>query len=81
MAEINDPKHPETGTTKTRSNEKHYSFRCADVGLSDCQWQTNGSSLEEIMRNAEEHGKNEHNLTEINEDLRNRIRQNVKHAA
>ncbi len=81
MAKINDPKNPETGNTSTHTNEKHYSFRCADVGLSECQWQTNGSTLEEIMQNVEEHGKNEHNLTEINEDLRNRIRQNVKQAA
>jgi predicted small metal-binding protein len=80
MAKVNDPKHPETGTTHT-SSEKHYSFRCADVGLAECQWQTNGSTPEEIMRNAEEHGRSDHNLTEINEDLRKRIKQNIKHAA
>jgi predicted small metal-binding protein len=51
------------------------------VGLSQCQWQTNGSTLEEIVRNAEEHGRSDHNLTEINDDLRNRIRQNIKQAA
>jgi predicted small metal-binding protein len=62
MAKVNDPKHPETGTTHTHSDEEHYSFRCADAGLSECQWQTNGSKLEEMMRNAEE-GKGEHSLT------------------
>ena len=82
MANIkSDPQHPETGRTTTPGGSGKYSFRCADVGFPDCKWQTQGSSPEEVLRNAEQHGREQHKLTSIDDNMRNQVRSKIQRAA
>jgi predicted small metal-binding protein len=63
------------------SGQGDYTFRCADVGFKECDWQTHGSSPDEVLRNAEHHGRQQHNLTNIDEETRDKVRSNIRKAA
>jgi predicted small metal-binding protein len=78
MATSKQPERPETGRSGSKGN---YSFRCADVGFPGCTWQTQGSSPEEVLRNAEQHGRERHNLTSFDEKTRNMVRGKIRQAA
>jgi len=54
-----------------------HTFRCADVGNSDCRWETSGDVEDETMRRVEEHWRAEHGLTDWTEAMRNRVRDNI----
>ncbi len=77
MAEIR--KDPQSSQASTGRGDYH--FRCADVGFQGCNWETSGSSPEEVLRNAEQHGREQHNLTSIDEDTRNKVRSKITRAA
>lgn len=62
-------------------SDQNYTFRCADVGFKECPWQTRGSSEDEVLRNAEQHGREQHNLTSIDENMRNQVRSHIRRAA
>ncbi len=81
MANINRPESPETGRTTFPGGKNNYSFRCADAGFTECSWQTQGSSPEEVLRNAEQHGREKHNLTSLDEKTRNLVRSKIRQAA
>ena len=76
-----DPQHPETGRTTQPSGSDSYTFRCSDVGFKACNWATQASSPEEILRNAEQHGREAHNLTSIDDETRDKVRNNIHRAA
>jgi predicted small metal-binding protein len=56
-------------------------FRCADVGDPQCKWEARGSSEEELMPQIERHGREAHNINNIDGSMRNRIRTNIRRAA
>lgn len=58
-----------------------YTFRCADAGYKECKWETHGSSPDEVLRNAEQHGRQQHNLTKMDDNMRNKVRSNIHRAA
>ena len=69
-------------TRKPSTGERgNYHFRCSDVGYKECPWETSGSSPDEVLRNAEQHGRQQHNLTSIDEETRNKVRSNIHKAA
>jgi predicted small metal-binding protein len=82
MAEFkSDPQNPETGRTTQPAGGDSYTFKCSDVGFKACNWATRGSSPEEVLRNAEQHGREVHNLTSIDDKTRNMVRSNIHRAA
>ena len=56
-------------------------FRCADVGDPKCTWEARGHSEEELMPQIERHGREAHNISNIDDGMRNRIRTNIRRAA
>lgn len=48
-------------------------LRCRDGGV-DCDFVVRGETEEELFRNALEHGRTFHGMTEITEDLREKMR-------
>jgi predicted small metal-binding protein len=53
-------------------------FRCADVGNSDCQWETSGADEEEVMRHMEEHWRRDHaGMSDWTEAMRNKVRDSI----
>lgn len=77
MAEMRkEPQSTQTGTGKG-----DYHFRCADVGFTGCNWETRGSSTDEVMRKAEQHGREQHNLTSMDENTRNKVMSKITRAA
>ncbi len=55
------------------SKQQDLSFRCADVGDKNCKWEARGRNEDDIMRQAEEHGRSAHNLN-MDDNLRNKVR-------
>ncbi len=55
-------------------------FRCADVGDKNCKWETRGRSEDEIMRQAEQHGREAHNLS-MDDGMRQKVRGAIRRAA
>ena len=76
-----DPQHPETGRTTQPAGGDTYTFRCSDVGFKACNWATQASSPEEVLRNAEQHGREQHNLTNIDDATRDKVRSQIRRAA
>ena len=57
------------------------SFRCADVGFSGCNFEARGNSEEEIRQKAAQHGREKHNITNLDENTRNKIRSSIRRSA
>jgi predicted small metal-binding protein len=74
MANITQP-------DRTNKSKGNYSFRCADAGFTGCSWETKGSSPDEVLRNAEQHGREQHNLTSIDDETRDKVRSKIRQAA
>jgi predicted small metal-binding protein len=56
------------------NNREGKEFRCADVGPTSCNWSVVGQSDDEIVRKAEQHGREAHGMTDIDDNTRNKIR-------
>src|SRR6478672_11284812 len=74
MANITQP-------NRTDKGNESYSFRCADAGFTGCSWEAKGSSPDEVLRKAEQHGREQHNLTSIDDETRDKVRSKIRHAA
>jgi predicted small metal-binding protein len=57
------------------------SLRCKDAGFQNCPWETRGSNEDEIMRNAERHGREQHNISNFDDDTRNKVRGAIRRQA
>ena len=64
----------------SRGGLGNYSFRCSDRGQTDCSWEAHGSSQDEVLRKAEQHGREKHNITNMDEATRNQVRSHIKAA-
>ena len=53
-------------------------FRCADVGNTDCRWETSGASDEEILGEVHRHGQTEHGWNDWTDAMRKRIRDAIR---
>jgi predicted small metal-binding protein len=56
--------------------EKIKEVACRDVGM-DCDFKVQGRTEEELLANAEMHGREDHGLKELNDDLKNMIRSRI----
>ena len=65
----------------TNKGNENYSFRCADAGFTGCSWEAKGSSPDEVLLKAEQHGREQHNLTSIDDQTRDKVRSKIRHAA
>ena len=56
---------------------KMYSISCRDAGV-DCDFQAQGSSLDEVMQRCADHGIQEHNMKAFGPELFTKMRQCIK---
>jgi predicted small metal-binding protein len=49
-------------------------FRCADVGDKSCKWEARGSNEDDIMRQVEQHGREAHDIHNMDDNMRQRVR-------
>src|SRR5512146_2423989 len=73
-----DTTGPSTGPNPTASSPGpegagRKTFRCADVGFADCRWEVSGQTPDELLPQIERHGREQHGLHEIGENLRRRV--------
>jgi len=70
-------------TSKKQSKQADgadYTFRCADMGY-QCSFETHGGSEEDVMAQVEQHGRETHNMQQLSDQKRYKIRNNIRHAA
>ena len=71
---------PDVPAGEQRDSNRSYSFKCADVGFNDCSWEARGSSQDEVLQKAEQHGREQHHLSNIDDNLRNQVRGKIRAA-
>lgn len=64
---------------QNKSGQK--TFRCADMGHKECNWEVSGQSEEELMPQIEHHGRERHGITNLDEESRRRVRNNIRDRA
>ncbi|BDB98612.1 DUF1059 domain-containing protein [Saccharolobus caldissimus] len=58
--------------------KKKFEFSCSSVGM-NCEFEIKGASSEqEVMEILKVHAKNAHNMSEIPQDVINKIKQNIR---
>lgn len=58
--------------------KKKFEFSCSSVGM-NCGFEIKGASSEqEVMEILKVHAKNTHNMSEIPQDVINKIKQNIR---
>ena len=53
-------------------------FRCADVGFTDCNWQVTGLNDNDIMERVREHGRQAHGITNFDDNLVHKVQVNIR---
>lgn len=48
-------------------------FRCKDAGFTNCPAEFRGETDQDVMKQAEEHGRNQHGMKEITDEMRRRL--------
>ena len=81
MANPNQPDQPKgVQSAQSGGGQGNYSFRCADMGNTSCAWEARGSSQDEVLGKAEQHGREKHNITNMDEATRNKVRSHIRAA-
>ncbi|HUP03139.1 MAG TPA: DUF1059 domain-containing protein [Bryobacteraceae bacterium] len=52
-------------------------FKCRDAGM-DCDFQTTGETIEEVLRKATAHAKNAHGQQQLSQETLGRMRQSIR---
>ena len=61
-----------------QQNSSHErTFRCADAGYKECNWQVSGRNDNEIMDRVQEHGRDAHGITNFDDNMRHKVQQNI----
>ena len=53
------------------------SFKCRDIGM-NCGWEASASNVEELMQKIAEHAREAHGITEIPQDLVEKVKSAIK---
>jgi predicted small metal-binding protein len=56
-------------------------FRCSDAGFNGCNFEARGHDEQEILRQAEQHGRQQHGLKDFDDNTRNKVRGAIQRAA
>ena len=56
----------------SNNSRQQKSFRCSDLGHK-CNWEVSGQSEEELMPQIEQHGRQAHDIQNLDSDSRKRV--------
>lgn len=59
------------------SGNRERTFRCADAGHKECNWQVSGRDDNEIMDRVREHGRSAHGITNFDDNMQRKVRDNI----
>jgi predicted small metal-binding protein len=66
-----------THSMNTSQGGTAHTFRCSDTGNSDCRWETQGGTQDEVMQKVVEHARDAHGMTDWTDALRDRVRDSI----
>ncbi len=66
-------------STPASRDNRELTFRCADVGRESCNWEVRGRSEQELMPQIEQHAREHHNLSSLDESTRRHILDAIRH--
>jgi predicted small metal-binding protein len=64
-----------------KSSRGAYSIRCMEFGDVNCNWEGYGRDENEVMREAERHGREKHEWTSFTEEMKNKARGSIRKRA
>ena len=53
------------------------SFRCRDTGI-DCGWEASAATSDELLKKIAEHAKEAHGITEIPQDMLEKVKSAIR---
>jgi predicted small metal-binding protein len=65
-------------STPAARDSRELTFRCADVGRENCNWEVRGHSEQELMPQIEQHAREHHNIS-LDEGARRRVLDAIHH--
>ena len=74
MANITQP-------NRTNKGNENYSLRCADAGFTGCSWEAERFQSGRRASAGQQHGREQHNMTSIDDETRDKVRSKIRHAA
>ena len=67
------PRGRDLRSTGAARDSHELTFRCADVGRLNCNWELKGQSTHQMLPQIERHAREEHNVNNLDESTRSRI--------
>jgi predicted small metal-binding protein len=68
----------EVGANLTTRRRFMRELRCADVGMKDCNFVTQGKDDAEVMKKAGEHARSAHKMSSISPELEKKVRAAIR---
>lgn len=59
------------------TSNRERTFRCADAGFKQCNWQVSGRNDSEIIDRVREHGREAHGITNFDDNMRRMVQDNI----
>lgn len=75
-----DRDNPNYPTSPGREGGGDLHFRCADLHP-QCNWEARGRNEQELRPKIEQHGREKHGMTNISDDIWNRVRTTFRRSA
>jgi predicted small metal-binding protein len=67
-----------SGSAHSMTHAEH-TFRCADAGNSNCNWETSGRTEDEVLEKVVEHVREDHGMTDWSDAMHDRVRHAIRH--
>ena len=67
-----------SGSAHSMQHGQH-TFRCADAGNSDCDWETSGRTEDEVLQKVVAHTRDDHGMTDWSDAMHDRVRHAIQH--
>ncbi len=59
-------------------NKQERTFKCADAGYKQCNWEVSGSDDNEIMDRVREHGREAHGITNFDDKMKQTVKDHIR---
>ncbi len=63
--------------TDNPKNGQERTFRCADAGYKQCNWQVTGHNDNEILDRVRQHGQEAHGITNFDDNMKRKVQENI----
>lgn len=63
------------------NNRMGKQFRCSELGMTACNWSVSGNDESDMMPKIEQHGREAHGITNMDDNMKRRVRDAIHNRA